>query len=350
MADPSVLDLTFEELAARLSDQPGYRAEQVWHGLFRDLVSSYEEISTLPKSLRLGLTESIPLPILDLVTRTTSQDDRTAKSLHRLADDETIESVTMIYPDRATACVSSQVGCPIGCPFCATGQAGFVRDLTAGEIVAQVLDAARCTRRDGARLSNVVYMGMGEPFLNYDAVLRSIRILNDARGFALGARSFTVSTAGIPEAIDRFSREGIQANLAVSLHAGDDRLRDRLVPVNRRYPIDLLLDACRRYTETTHRRITFEVALIGGVNDSDADAATLARRIAELLCHVNLIPCNPTAGSASSPSAASRLRAFRKILEDGGVPTTIRESMGAEIDAACGQLRAKASDKGEKPG
>jgi 23S rRNA (adenine2503-C2)-methyltransferase len=343
MPEETLLDLPCEALGDRLSAHgyPGYRADQIWHAVFQDLVGSFEEITTLPGALRAELALSIPFPRLDPVEEAVSRDRRTRKTLLRLADGATIESVTMSYLHRRTVCVSSQVGCAVGCPLCATGKGGFVRDLTVGEIVAQVVHAARGFRDRGGRLTNIVYMGMGEPFLNYDATVQSIRILNDRRGLNLSARSFTVSTAGIVPGIERFAVEDLQANLAVSLHAANDELRNRLVPANRHYPIEQLVQACRAYADRTHRRVTFETALIDGVNDSIADARETARRLAGLLCHVNLIPFNPIPELRWKPSPADRVRAFERTLSRAGVPVTVRESRGSEIQAGCGQLRAR---------
>jgi 23S rRNA (adenine2503-C2)-methyltransferase len=230
------------------------------------------------------------------------------------------------------------------CRICATGRGGFIRDLSAGEIVGQVLHAARDFQREGQQLTNVVYMGMGEPFANYDATLSSIRILNHRRGFNLGARSFTISTVGIVPGIARFAGEGLQVNLAISLHAANDDLRDRLLPINRTYPLDPLLRACRDYVERTNRRITFEVALIDGINDSPTHAIELADLLRGLLCHVNLIPFNPVSGLAWKRSPDERVGQFSKVLEKRGIPVTIRISRGVEIQAGCGQLRAEQVD------
>ena len=347
MPEVTLLDLPLEEVSARLADLPGYRAMQIWQAVFHDLANSYDAITTLPRALRARLAAELPFPVMESIDETLSLDTSTQKTLFRLADGETIESVIMIYPDRATACVSSQVGCPVGCPFCTTGLSGFVRDLTTSEIVAQVLHAARHVRHSGRRLSHIVYMGMGEPFLNYHATLNSIRTLNDPRGFALGARAFTVSTAGVVPGIDRFAEEPLQANLAISLHTAHNRLRDRLVPMNRRYPIASLLAATHRYTERTHRRVTFEIALIENVNDAAEDAASVARLLGGLLCHVNLIPHNPTAGFTPRRSPADRVRTFADILSQNGIPATIRKSMGTDIQAGCGQLRAR-TDNAER--
>ncbi len=340
MPEASLLDLLPDELRERLDDLPPYRATQILQAVYRDLVTAYDAITTLPLALRARLTDGLPFPIAEPIDERVSPDRRTRKTLFRLGDGETIEAVTMEFVDRRTACVSSQVGCPIGCPFCATGQGGFVRDLTAGEMVSQVLHAARQVRAIGG-LSHVVYMGMGEPMLNFGAVLRSIRILNDPESLSLGARSFTISTAGVVPGIDRLADEDLQVNLAVSLHAADDALRDRLVPINRRYPIRQLLNACRRYVERTRRRITFEFALIDGVNDGTDQARAVARLLGGLLCHVNLIPYNPTDGSTSRRSPRGRVEAFAEVLADAGIPVTVRKRMGIEIEAGCGQLRAR---------
>lgn len=343
MSEPTLLDLTPEALAQALEvlGHPAYRARQIETAVFQSLAASYDEISTLPAALRRDLAARIPFTICDPVDFAESPDGETRKTLLRLRDGETIESVTMAYPDRFTACVSSQVGCAVGCPFCASGQGGWVRDLCPGEIVAQVLHAARAASALDRRLTNVVYMGMGEPFSNYDAVLSSIRILNDPRGFGLGARSFTLSTAGDVPGIRRLAGESLQVNLAVSLHAGNDELRSSLIPLNRRYPLGELLEACRAYAQSTHRRVTFEIALIDGVNDGRRHAAEVAERLRGLLCHVNLIPWNPVPNRRWRRSAATAVEAYREVLAEAGIATTVRDSRGVEIQAGCGQLRSR---------
>jgi 23S rRNA (adenine2503-C2)-methyltransferase len=343
MSSYALLDLTFEELTDRLSDlgQPAYRAEQIWHAVFEDLATSYDQISTLPMSLRQELQDSIPWPELLMLKKQTSADRRTIKLLHQLPDNETIESVLMRYAKRTTACISTQAGCAMGCVFCATGQSGFRRNLSVAEIVGQVLTLSRLLQPHAQRLSNVVFMGMGEPLDNYDATLGSIRILNDPRGLGLGARSFTISTVGIIPGIERLAQEKLQVNLAVSLHAADNDLRTRLVPINRRYPVVNLLRACRAYVTETHRRVTFEMALMGGINDSDAHAHQAAAALRGILCHINLIAYNATDGSTWQPSSHDRMQAFADILEEAGFPVTVRQSRGADIRAACGQLRAE---------
>jgi len=340
MSRPGLHDLEFEALRTALSDLPGFRAKQIWAGAYRQAAASYEEITTLPIDLRKRLETDLPFTVSDIIDETSSTDGSTIKRLHRLEDGETVESVLMLYPKRATVCVSSQVGCAIGCPFCATGRGGFARDLTPGEIVAQALHAARHVRTNDRTLTNIVFMGMGEPFLNYDAVLASVRILNDPQGFALGARSFTLSTAGVVPGIDRLASEKLQVNLAVSLHTVDDDLRNRLVPINRRYGVDELLRACHLYADRTHRRVSFEVALLDGVNDSLQHAKAMAGRLSGTLSHVNLIPYNATSKDLRA-SPSDRIQAFASALEGGGVPVSIRRSMGKEIEAGCGQLRAR---------
>lgn len=343
MNSAGLLDLSFDELVARLAelDQPAFRAAQIWRAFFVDFASNYSDVTTLPKSLRQQLESAIPLTHIDMLDKLSSRDNRTTKLLLRLDDGETIEEVVMRYANRNTACISTQVGCALGCLFCATGQSGFRRDLTIAEIVEQVLTAARLLQAESARLSNIVFMGMGEPLANYEATLQSIRILNDARGFSLGARSFTISTVGIVPGIQRLSQEGLQINLAISLHSVDDKVRDKLAPVNRIYPVADLMSACRAYVEKTHRRVTFEVALIGGINDSDKQARRMADVLHGLLCHVNIIACNPIAGSKLRASSSDRIKSFAHIIESTGLPVTIRQRRGVDIQAGCGQLRAR---------
>jgi 23S rRNA (adenine2503-C2)-methyltransferase len=239
-------------------------------------------------------------------------------------------------------CVSCQIGCAIGCSFCATGLSGLIRNLSAGEMVSQVVHAARLARERERRISNIVVMGMGEPFHNYDAVMRFVAIVNDRQGLGIGARHITLSTAGVVPFIDRLAEEPYQVKLAVSLHAPNDALRSQLVPINRRWPIDELLAACRRYVARTGRRVTFEYVLIEDVNDDERTAAELARRLRGLLCHVNLIPYNPTpAAPLFRRPGPERIERFRAVLERYGIPATVRYSRGVEIAAACGQLRAQ---------
>jgi 23S rRNA (adenine2503-C2)-methyltransferase len=272
---------------------------------------------------------------------TSSASGLTRKVLFGLPDGEAIESVLMLYEGRQTVCLSTQVGCPVGCPFCATGQGGFVRNLTSGEIVEQVLHFARELRDEGKRVSNVVFMGMGEPLLNYDATWQAVETLTDSRGYNLGARHLTISTAGVIPGIQRLAGEGLQVGLAVSLHAPRDDLRRTLVPLARRYPLSELLSACRSYVEQTGRRVTFEYALLDDVNDSLQQARQLAHLLSGLLCHVNLLPLNPVADCPWRPSPEERVLAFDRELRRLGIGSTIRQRRGLDIDAGCGQLRGR---------
>lgn len=326
------------DIEALLAGQPRYRVEQVWVGLY-DQLASPTELTSLPKATRAALETALPLA-LDLVAESSSDSGETVKWLWALADGFQVETVLMHYDDRSTVCVSSQAGCAMGCTFCATGQAGFDRHLTTGEIVEQVVWAGRRARADGRRLSNVVFMGMGEPLANYDPSWGAVtRIHNDVR---LSARHITLSTVGIVPGIRRLALEELPVNLAVSLHAADDALRDELVPINRRYPLATLMDACAGYLQSKGRRLSFEWALIDGVNDRDLDASNLVSlaRGLPLAAHVNLIPLNPTPGYPVRGTPARRVREFRDRLRERGVNATVRRTRGTEIDAACGQLRA----------
>ncbi len=332
---PSAYDLGRDELAGLLAGEPAFRARQVWDGLYRRGLRP-GEMTDLPSGLRDRLEAALPPALTPAVV---SQGDRgaTTKWLWRLADGANVESVLMRYPGRATVCVSSQAGCAMGCSFCATGQAGFTRHLTAGEIVEQVVAARRAAAP--SRVSNVVFMGMGEPLANYDRVWRAVEVLQSELG--LGARHLTISTVGVVPGIDRLAAETLQVTLAVSLHAARDELRDRLVPLNRRYPIDALMAACARYRERSGRRLSFEWALIEGVNDTGRDARELAALARPLRAHVNLIPLNPTPGYPVRGTSPDGVRRFHDALEAGGVAATVRDTRGADIDAACGQLAVR---------
>jgi len=318
--------------------EPGYRATQLWNGLY-ERRQALEACSDLGKDLRARLADALPLAF-DTRIQHESRDRMTAKWLWAARDGAQVETVLMRFPTRATVCVSSQAGCAMGCTFCATGQAGFERHLAAGEIVEQVLRAAH---RSPQRVSNVVYMGMGEPLANYDAVWASIERLHHDVG--LSARHLTVSTVGIAPAMRRLAREQLPITLAVSLHAPDDDLRERLVPLNHRYPLAELMDAATEFAAARGRRVTFEYACIAGVNDELGQADALAQLLRGFTgrggAHVNLIPLNPTTGFAGSAPAAARLRRFAERLRRRGVNATVRRNRGADIDAACGQLRAR---------
>jgi 23S rRNA (adenine2503-C2)-methyltransferase len=331
---PAPYDLTHEELADLLADEPAYRARQVWEGLHAR-VQRPEEMTELPASLRTDLAAALP-PALTEADRRTADDGETTKWLWTLADGARVETVLMRYRDRVTVCVSTQAGCAMGCQFCATGQAGFQRHLSQGEIVEQVARAMRAATP--RRLSNVVFMGMGEPLANYDRVWGAVVRLHGDMG--LSARHLTLSTVGIVPGIRRLAKETLPVNLAVSLHAANDELRNELVPVNRRYPLPALADACAEYVSASGRRLSVEWALIDRVNDRGSDAAELAAFARPLGAHVNLIPLNPTPGYAVVGSPRARVRGFRDQLAALGVNATIRVTRGVEIDAACGQLAA----------
>ena len=335
-----IYDLSFEDLARLVAErgEPGYRAEQIWGGLYAELWAEPETFTTLPKKLRERLTEQFTFSHLEVQARQQSSDGETTKVLFGLPDGNAIETVLMRYKERRTLCISSQAGCALGCTFCATGQMGFRRNLTSGEIVEQVLYFARELAAKGERVTNVVLMGMGEPFHNYDATLAAIDRLNDHQGFNLGARHFTISTVGLVPAIQRFTAEKRQVGLAISLHAADDELRSSMLPVNDRYPIEELIAACREYVEVTGRRITFEWALIQDVNDTPEQAHALVELLKGLNCHVNVIPLNPTQGFDGEKSTRARVTGFKRVLDEAGIPCTVRVRRGIDIDAGCGQL------------
>jgi 23S rRNA (adenine2503-C2)-methyltransferase len=322
-------------LEEMLAGEPSYRVDQIWHGLYRQLADP-SELTTLPKALRERLAGELP-PALREVARRTGDRGQTVKLLWELHGGATVETVLMHYDDRTTVCISTQAGCAMACSFCATGQAGFERHLTVGEITEQVVAAARLA--SPRRVSNVVFMGMGEPLANYDATIGAAHRLNADLG--ISARHLTVSTVGVLPGIRRLAAEPLPVNLAVSLHAANDGLRDELVPLNRRAPLEQLADACRDYLAARNRRLSFEWAMIDGVNDRDADADELAAFVRPLRAHVNLIPLNPTPGYPVRGSSPDRVRTFRDRLRAAGVNATIRDNRGTDIDAACGQLRAE---------
>jgi len=333
-------DLDREGLASVLAGEPAYRVGQVFDALWRQWRRP-AEMTDLPRPLRDRLEAVLP-PALDPVSCSTADAGATRKWVWALDDGARVESVLMAYPRRVTVCVSTQAGCAMGCPFCATGQGGFARHLRAGEIVEQVVAAARAARP--RRLSNVVFMGMGEPLANYDRVWSAVEALH--RDLGLSARHLTISTVGLVPGIRRLTTEGLPVNLAVSLHAANDALRDELVPINRRYPLVVLAEACADYVAATRRRLSLEWALIDGVNDRGRDASELAAFARPLAAHVNLIPLNPTGGYAVRGTPPERVDAFREELSALGVNATVRDTRGVEIDAACGQLAAGGADPG----
>ncbi|MGA2528277.1 MAG: 23S rRNA (adenine(2503)-C(2))-methyltransferase RlmN [Acidimicrobiales bacterium] len=335
-------DLGRDELAALLSDEPAYRASQVFDGLYGRLASP-GELTELPRALRSRLEESSELaPAFSVVAEAVADRGSTLKWLLETRDSRRIETVLMRYRDRTTVCVSSQAGCAMACSFCATGDGGFGRQLGAGEIVEQVVIAARrCRAEAWGELANVVLMGMGEPLANFAAVWAAVETMN--RDLGIGARHITISTVGVVPGIRALGRKPLQVNLAVSLHAANDALRDQLVPLNRKYPLSRLVQACEEYRAATGRRISFEWALIAGVNDSAADAFELAALARRVEAHVNLIPLNPTPGGMSRGlrgTEAPGVIAFERWLRQGGVNATIRQTRGRSISAACGQLAA----------
>jgi 23S rRNA (adenine2503-C2)-methyltransferase len=337
----SLYDLDAEALGRLCADQPAYRAGQVRDGLYRRLLLPHE-LTDVPKALRGRIAEEAPLA-LEAVEERHADRGETVKWLWRLADGALVESVLMHYPGRSTVCVSTQAGCAMACGFCATGQAGFRRHLSAGEIVEQVVHAARHAQRAPGgprRVGNVVFMGMGEPLANFERVWAAVHRLHDDLG--LSARHLTLSTVGLVPGIRRLAREDLPVNLAVSLHAANDRLRDRLVPVNRRYPLRDLMAACAEYLAAKGRRLTFEWALIAGVNDRPEDAEELARLVRPLRAHVNLIPLNPTPGWPTKGTDARGVAAFAARLHELGAQATVRRNRGTDIDAACGQLAGAA--------
>jgi 23S rRNA (adenine2503-C2)-methyltransferase len=343
---PTRHDLGRSDLAERLAGEPRYRVDQVWDGLYRRLQTP-TEMTDLPKALRSRLDDELPSALAE-AAESESDAGETVKWLWTLGDGAQVETVVMAYRERVTACVSSQAGCAMGCGFCATGQAGFERHLTTGEIVEQVVVAARWARDRDRRLSNVVFMGMGEPFANYERTWAAVERIHDDIG--LSSRHITLSTVGVVPGIRRLAAEALPVNLAVSLHAADDGLRDELVPLNRRYPLEVLTAACRQYVDATHRRLSFEWALIADVNDTDEQARRLAAIARPLGAHVNLIPLNPTPGYLTRGSSPTAVRTFHERLGELGVNATVRQTRGTEIDAACGQLRATAVELGTKPG
>ncbi|NOX29380.1 MAG: 23S rRNA (adenine(2503)-C(2))-methyltransferase RlmN [Actinobacteria bacterium] len=327
-------DLTRSELGELLEGEPSYRLDQVWTGMYEQLKDP-AELSNVPKALRAAIEDLLP-PALRLIKESVSEGGQTVKFLWQLHDFHLIETVLMHYEDRTTVCISSQAGCAMACGFCATGQAGFDRHLTVGEIVEQVVRAAQQSRP--RRIANVVFMGMGEPMANVKAVVGALDRLNDDMG--IGARHLTVSTVGIIPGIREFTELGGQYGLAVSLHAANDTKRNELVPVNRRYPLADLARACHDHIRATGRRLSLEWAMIDGINDTETDVEELATYANALRAHVNLIPLNPTPGWPTVGSPAKQVSWFRDELSSRGVNATIRRNRGNDIDAACGQLRA----------
>ncbi|NJO06640.1 MAG: 23S rRNA (adenine(2503)-C(2))-methyltransferase RlmN [Chloroflexaceae bacterium] len=347
----TLYDATLPDLEALLAEwgQPRYRARQIYRQLYVNLVDDPQHMTDLPRALRDRLSSDTALTSIALVQVQQGDQGMTRKALFRLPNDAVVETVLMVYADRATVCVSTQAGCAMGCVFCATGTLGLLRNLSTGDIVAQTMWAARELRgiNPDLHLTNLVFMGMGEPFANYNRWWAAVERLHDPQGFDFGARRMTVSTVGLVPGIRRLADEDLPINLAISLHAPNDTLRSELMPVNNRYPLADLLDATREYISKTRRRVSFEYVLLQGRNDTPELAHELGRLLRDehaepLLYHVNLIPWNPVPGTPLDRSSRNRVLAFQRALQEHGVPCTVRVERGVEIAAACGQLAGQA--------
>jgi 23S rRNA (adenine2503-C2)-methyltransferase len=337
-----IVSLSAPELEKWLAGhgEPAYRRKQVWAWLARG-VTDFEAMRDIPASLRAALATDFRVTSLNPIA--VSQADRglTTKTLFELDGGHSVEAVVMRYPDRSTLCISSQAGCPIGCPFCATGKFPFGRNLKAHEIVEQALDAGRVLASEGRRLSHVVFMGMGEPMANYTAVVESVRRLADPEQLGISPRRIVVSTSGLIPRIAQLADEKIPVTLAISLHAARDELRDVLVPINRKYPVRDLVDVAQAYAEKTGRRVSYEWVMLAGVNDTRRDAHELAQLLKRKLAHVNLIPFNPVDGTPYNAPDRPTIRAFKEMVEGEGLNVTVRDTRGREADAACGQLHER---------
>lgn len=335
--------MDFEKIKSFLENEPPYRAKQIKKALFSEFISDWNQASSLPKKLAAELSEKYPIDKIFKEEKVLkSEEDQTLKALFTLEDGLKIESVLMKHNDkRRTVCVSSQAGCSLGCDFCATGREGFKRNLSAEEIVNQVLFFSRLLKKSEERVTNIVFMGMGEPFFNYDNVFKAIRTFNDKEGFNIGIRHISVSSSGIIEGIERMAQEPLQVNLAVSLHAPDNDLRSKLMPVNKTYPIEKILSAIDKYVKKTKRKVMFEYLMIDGINDGAEQAKELARIMKNPLCFVNLISFNPIGHSRFRPSSVHKIKEFKRVLESLGVNVTQRYRFGREIKAACGQLASE---------
>jgi 23S rRNA (adenine2503-C2)-methyltransferase len=339
---PFIYDFTLDQIQDWTKEQgePAFRAGQIFDWLYVKRVSSFEDMTNLPKPLRDKLTESFNFVTLTEITKMSSKDG-TVKFLFGLHDNHAIETVIMRHNYGNSVCVTTQVGCRIGCTFCASTLGGLKRNLTSGEIVAQVVQAQKLLDPEDERVSSIVIMGSGEPFENYDATMNFLRVMIDPKGLNIGQRHITVSTSGIVPSMLRFAEENTQINLAISIHAPNDALRSKLMPVNRRFPFEDVMNACKNYIEKTGRRITFEYALIGGVNDRPEHAEELASVLQGMLCHVNLIPVNYVPERDYVRTPRDDIFEFQRILQKKNVNATIRREQGHDIAAACGQLRAK---------
>lgn len=335
-----IKSMYFDELSASLKPAglPSFRAKQVWQWLHQKGASSFDDMTNLSKELREKLKNDYIIKFCDVEKKSVSSLDGTVKYLFRLFDGEFVESVLMKYKYGYSLCVSTQVGCRMNCAFCATGVGGFIRNLSASEILSQIHAAQNDMN---VKVSHVVLMGMGEPMDNYENVIRFLKLANNDDGLNIGMRNISLSTCGIIPGIKKLEQENLQLTLSVSLHAPNDVIRSSLMPVNKKYHVDDLLEACRRYADSTSRRISYEYAMFGGVNDSDECAYELAAKLKGTLAHINLIPANDVTESGLHSSTPERIKRFSEILEKSGRNVTVRRSLGGDIDASCGQLRSK---------
>ena len=343
MSKKDIKSLSFEELSEEIKalGEKAFRSKQVYEWIHKKLAVSFDEMTNLSKDFREKLGAEYELMPLEMVDRRTSPSDETSKFLFKLQDDRVIESVLMKYKHGNSVCISSQVGCRMGCRFCASTLGGLERNLSAGEMLAQIYEIQRIT---GERVSNVVVMGTGEPLDNYDNLVKFLKMLSDDKGLNISQRNITVSTCGLVEKIKKLADEKLQITLAISLHAPNDIIRKELMPVANKYKIEEVLEACRYYYDKTGRRITFEYSLVQGVNDSEENALELITRIKGMNCHVNLIPVNPIKERNYTHSEDKYIQKFKLILEKNRINCTIRREMGSDIDAACGQLRKSYMD------
>ncbi len=341
-----IKSMTLAEMTQALKDmgQPAFRAKQIYTWLHKG-VTDFEEMTNVSKELRAKLDETYYITAPKVARKQKSQKDGTVKYLWELGDGNCVETVLMQYHHGNTVCISSEVGCPMGCKFCASTLGGLVRRLQPSEILDQVLFTALDS---GLPISNIVLMGIGEPLDNFDNVMRFLELVNSPEGMNIGMRHISLSTCGLVPRIDELAEKKLQLTLSVSLHSPDDASRSAIMPINRKYPVDVLLDACRRYFEKTGRRVSFEYTMIDGVSDSPEQAELLASKLHGLAAHVNMIPLNPVAESPLRPSTRQAVARFQKILEGHGIPATVRRSLGGDIDASCGQLRRKYVKESEK--
>jgi 23S rRNA (adenine2503-C2)-methyltransferase len=339
---PAILSLSAKELEAWLSSNslPAYRRAQVWGWLARG-AASFDEMLDIPKSLRSVFDREFRITSLKTVAVSQADGGRTTKTLYELDGGHSVESVVMRYTDRSTLCISSQAGCPIGCPFCATGKFPFGRNLKAHEIVEQAVDAVRILAAEGRRLSHIVFMGMGEPMANYLAVIESVRGFSDPELLGISPRRIVVSTSGLIPRIEQLGKEKLAVTLAISLHAARDELRDVLVPINRKYPVADLVASAQAFADKTGRRVSYEWVLLAGVNDTERDAKELGRLLRGKLAHVNLIPFNPVDDTPYHAPDRPGVRRFKELVEAQGLNVTVRDTRGREADAACGQLHER---------